>query len=224
MTRPLAAERHPRRLLRIRPTPHRTEHGFDLAVTGPADAAAHRPDALALRALAQENALLARELGRVQARCTRWRDDSIAQADRLEARLMRTRAALIAKETELAATRDALDLILCRAAARPDREEQAPLAALRVLCVGGRARQVPVYRALVERDGGHFTHVDGSTCACLRALRQALLEADLVVLQPAFACQGACDLVESHCGAHGVRCVRLDRSCARGFTQALGRA
>jgi hypothetical protein len=113
MTRRLA-ERPPRRLLRMRPVAHRPEHRLDLALAdlranGRDDPlAAQRADQRALRALAEENALLSRELGRVQARCTQWRDDCIAQAERLEGLLMRARGELIAKETQIAALREML--------------------------------------------------------------------------------------------------------------------
>ena len=97
----------------MRAVTQRPEHGLDLAIVAvrpePREPdGAQRADQRALRALAEENALLARELGRVQARCTQWRDDCIAQAERLEALLMRARAESIAKETQLAALRDTL--------------------------------------------------------------------------------------------------------------------
>jgi len=204
----------------MRPVAQRPEHGLDMALPRP-DETVRQPDTRALRALAEENALLARELGRVQARCTQWRDDCIAQADRLEAQLLRARGALLAKETELAVLRDALAASGAGRAARPP---SPPMAGTRVLCVGGRARQVPVYREMVERCGGRFTHVDGATPDGLHALQRALREADLVVLQPAYACQGACRLVESHCALRGVRCVQLDKACALGFMQGLEQA
>ena len=101
-------DRHPRRLLRSRLVPLRPDHGLDLALTSvrvpPEAESAQRADALA-----EENALLVRELGRVQARCTQWRDDCIAQAERLEATLMRERAKVIVKVTELAVLREAPD-------------------------------------------------------------------------------------------------------------------
>ena len=121
MTRRLA-DRHHRRLLRTRPTTQRPEHGLDLPLAGlrvesrPEADAVQRADQRALRALAEENALLARELGRVQARCTQWRDDCIAQAERLETLLMRARAESIVKETQLAALRDTLAALHKRAA------------------------------------------------------------------------------------------------------------
>ena len=220
MTRRLA-ERPPRRLLRMRPSTHRPEHGLDLALVdlrteARADPlAGQRADQRALRALAEENALLSRELGRVQARCTQWRDDCVAQAERLEGLLMRARGDLIAKETQIAALREMVV---------PAEAPAAPLAARRVLCVGGRARQMPVYRELVERGGGRFDHVDGADPACLARLRLSLADADLVILQPGYVCQGACRVVEQHCARTGVRCVQLDKACSLGFARSLAEA
>ena len=244
----------------MRSIPHRPEHGLDLAVTASKTevraepAPSQRADQRALRTLAEENALLARELGRVQTRCTQWRDDCITQAERLQGQLMRARADGIAKETRIAALRDALEALERRAAAWLSHEElvrrladlrvrnatfeaevrelrgtrgdplaapTAPLSARRVLCVGGRARQVPVYRELVERGGGRFDHVDGADPSCLPRLRLSLANADLVILQPGFVCQGACRAVEQHCTRSGVRCVQLDKACALGFARSL---
>jgi hypothetical protein len=264
MTRRLA-DRHSRRLLRTRPTPSRPELAMDLALPalrempGAARGTEDGGDPRAVRALAEENALLARELGRVQARCTQWRDSCIAQVDRLEAQLMRARGENILKETQLAALRDTLGVLHERAAVWLTNQElvrrisdlrarnrvleagladavraadvactPAPalpsIAARRVLCVGGRARQVPVYRDLVERAGGRFTYIDGAAADGLPALRRTLADADLVILQPGFVCQGACDAVESHCARLGVRWIRLEQSHALGFGRGLARA
>jgi hypothetical protein len=268
MTRRLLERSH-RRLARRRPPANRADHGQDLALVslpeGPwrdGDGAA-RADPRALRALAEENATLARELGRVQARCTQWRDDCIAQADRLETLLMRARADCIVKETRAAALRETLAALHSRAAGWLTHEELvrrladlrarnrslegalaqmqqrlatgteidlpaqaclAPLATRRVLCVGGRARQIPVYRELVERGGGGFAHIAGVDAACLPQLLRALAEADLVILQPGYVCQGACHAVEAHCARTGVRCVQLDKACALGFAHTLAEA
>jgi hypothetical protein len=227
MTRRLAG-RPPRRLLRMRPATQRPEHGLDLALVSlrPVPAAdpgtAQRADQRALRALAEENALLARELGRVQARCTQWRDDCIAQAERLEGLLMRARGALIVKETQAAALCEALDEL--RLAATPRDRQHATPPARRILCVGGRARQMPVYQALVERGGGRFDHVDGADPGCLPQLRLALADADLVILQPGYVCQGACRVVEQHCARTALRCIQLDKACALGFAGSLAEA
>ena len=228
---------------------------------------AQRPDAAttpsadqrALRGLAEENATLARELGRVQARCTQWRDDCIRQADRLEARLVRLRGELIVKVTALAAAQDTIGALQQRAAdwrkqdalvrrigdlrsrndalerelgeaglrdvvAHPPTSPALALEGLAVLCVGGRARQVPVYRALIEQAGGRFAHVDGAAPDCLCELATRLADADLVILQPGYVCAGVCRAVETHCARRGQRCVQLHKACVLGFTECLRRA
>jgi hypothetical protein len=96
------------RLQRLRALAPCPEHGLDHAVALVRPGLADDAHARTLRALAEENALLARELGRVQARCTRWRADCIAQVERLEASLMRARADAIIKQTRIAALEDAL--------------------------------------------------------------------------------------------------------------------
>jgi hypothetical protein len=269
----------PRRQLRARAPLGRHEHGLDVAAPerlddAPADRGGSGDgDARALRALAAENAMLARELGRVQQRCTRWRDDCIAQADRLERQLMLARAECLVKETQMASLRDALEALHQRAATWLTNEElvrrlgdlrartrslenelaesrraveamrearvevraapaslpaPAPAATTRgpsrVLCVGGRARQIPVYRELVERGGGRFAHVDGSADGCLAQLSAALAEADVVILQAGFASQRACHAVETHCRRTGTRCVWLDKPCVPGFARSLATA
>lgn len=86
-----------------------------------------------------------------------------------------------------------------------------------------RAR-CPIYRELVERGGGHFFHVDGADAHSLPPLRRALADADLVILQPGYVCQGACQTVEAHCARFGIRCVQLDKACVNGFASSLLRA
>ncbi len=206
-------ERHPRRVRRMPPVLTRSEHGVAAVASRASADPAPGSDLRLLRALAEENALLARELGRVQGRATRWREECIAQAERLDAQLMRARADAIIKQTLLAVLRDRLDAV------------EAPAAAPReVLCVGGRARQIPVYRSLVERRGGRLTYVEAVDSDCVPTLQRLLAAADLVILQPGFACQGACRAVEAHCARQRVQCIQLDRSCAQAFEQQLERA
>jgi hypothetical protein len=117
-------ERHPRRLLRTRPASERPEHGVDLALVSLREPALDaRVDQRALRALAAENGLLARELGRVQARSTQWRDDYIVETERLQAQLMRARGELVVKQTQLAALRDTLVELQKHAAVRLTNEQ-----------------------------------------------------------------------------------------------------
>ena len=54
--------------------------------------------------------------------------------------------------------------------------------------------------------------------------RSALADADVVILQPGYVCQGACRAVGSHCAQSGVRCVQLDKPCVLGFAHSLAQA
>ena len=86
-----------------------------------------------------------------------------------------------------------------------------------MLCVGGRARQLPVLQALVERRGGRFAHSAGDD-AGIAALLPA---SDVVLLHAALLPAAAVRQVDAHCRRAGTPCVRLDRLCARGFEQGL---
>lgn len=63
---------------------------------------AARADVVGLAALAREHGVLGREFGRVQERCSRIMGDQAAEIERLNALLMRQRAATIRKDTQLA--------------------------------------------------------------------------------------------------------------------------
>ena len=68
--------------------------------------AANRADLQRLEAVSDENVVLARELGRVQARSTRLLNERAAQADALQADLMRMRGELMARDALIAALND----------------------------------------------------------------------------------------------------------------------
>lgn len=225
-----------RRPLRARSEPRRFDHAGELAPTASRAQDASIGDRQSLlQSLTEENAMLARELGRVQQRCTRWRDCA-GQVERLEARLMCARAEDIVKTTLIAVLCDALETPrpssaavdaptpTCAADPRQPAPPAARLAHRRVLCVGGRTRQVPIYRDMVERGGGRFAHVDGSSTDDLHRLEQALADADVVILQAGYVCQGACREVEDHCRRTGICCIRLDKPCALGFARSLTQA
>jgi hypothetical protein len=260
--RPPPRIRH--RLARLRRAPLHAVRGADR----PGDT--QEPDIESTQALLLENALLMRELGRAQRRCTQWHDEAARRLEQLQAQLFRSRAECIVKETQLDVLRAALDDSRQRGAARRNNESRArrgadqrarnraleseltlararqaavvaaapavpaaskqrsahderaaPLNDRRVLCVGGRARQMPLYRALVEERGGRFAQACGADEASLPQLRAALAEADIVVLQPRYVCQGACKLVEAHCARAGLRFLQLDKCCLPGFASGL---
>jgi hypothetical protein len=184
-----------------------------------ADAEADADDRLALAALSLENALLARELGRAQERFSAWVDASNRTIAALEAALVRERGANLVHVTreeilrgQLAASQGAL--------ARPSPAapaSQARAAAPRVLCVGGRVRQLPVSQTLVERHGGRFMHSEGSGDGLVGLLSAC----DVVLLHAALLPGDSVRQVELHCRRTGTPCVRIERLCARGFDEAL---
>jgi hypothetical protein len=61
--------------------------------------AAVRADLKRVQSLIDENAVLSRELGRVQTRSTQWQSERIAEHERLTSQLMRTRGESMAKDT-----------------------------------------------------------------------------------------------------------------------------
>lgn len=258
----------PRRVLRTRAQPRRCQHAVDLAARPAFELTSVAPSEDTLRELVAENLTLVRELARIQQRASQWRDDYAARLDQLDAHLMQARAQAIAKDTLLAAQREALDALRKRAAVWLTNEEllrrlsdsrarirsleselagtrsaskpieaaaavsrdvtadvaaRAP-AARNVLCVGGRTRQLPQYRALVERNGGRFAHAGGSVDDDPDALGELLDAADLVILQAGYVCLHACRIVEAHCARTGKNCICLDKPCAQAFALGLAQA
>jgi hypothetical protein len=98
------------------------------------------------------------------------------------------------------------------------------LRATRVLCVGGRSHHVPLYRDLVERHGGRFTHHDGGIKDNPHRLDAQLAAADLVLCQSGCLNHNAYSRVKDHCKRSGKPCVYLDKPGAGSFARALGEA
>jgi hypothetical protein len=247
-----------RRRLRQRPPTNRLEHER----RGPASEAVQAvpAESAVVRALSEENALLARELGRAQRRFASWLDASADRIEALEAALMEARGALMVQVTRQALLRDqlaalrrraavwqtneelarrvsdlrashrALETALAQAArpddaARPHDRDAEPAAggqaAPRVLCVGGRARQLPALRALVEDRGGRFAHATGDAAGDAAYLAGMLSSCDVVMLHAALVPGDTVRQVDAHCRRAGVPCIRLERLCVRGFRQGL---
>jgi Uncharacterized protein conserved in bacteria (DUF2325) len=91
----------------------------------------------------------------------------VARRERSEQRVEKLLAAARAHEAErkkhMAALieLDAAERHLAALAGPQSGERPLDLAGLTLLYVGGRANQIPAFRALVERAGGHFLHHDG---------------------------------------------------------------
>jgi hypothetical protein len=79
-----------------------------------------------------------------------------------------------------------------------------------VLCVGGRSRNVPQYRRLIERVGARFMHHDGGEEQTVAQLDANLTAADLVICQTACVSHGAYWRVKDHCKRSGKACVFVD--------------
>lgn len=101
------------------------------------------------------------------------------------------------------------------APAEPDLETRA------VLCVGGRAASIPIYRALVERAGGRFLHHDGGEEHKLGLLETHLGAADLVICQTGCVSHDAYWRVKAHCKRTGKRCIFTDSAGASSLQRAL---
>lgn len=100
----------------------------------------------------------------------------------------------------------------------------APLERLRdkaVLCVGGRAGSVPVYRRLVERTGGRFLHHDGGEEDNVTRLDACLASADLVICQTGCISHSAYWRVKDYCKRTGKQCVFVDKPSASRLARGL---
>lgn len=90
-----------------------------------------------------------------------------------------------------------------------------------VLCVGGRAAAVPVYRRLIECSGARFLHHDGGEEEASRQLDASLAAADLVICQTGCISHGAYWRVKEHCKRTGKRCVFVEKPSASSLARCL---
>ncbi|HEX5686870.1 MAG TPA: DUF2325 domain-containing protein [Ideonella sp.] len=96
-----------------------------------------------------------------------------------------------------------------------------PLSDRSVLCVGGRAASLPVYRRLVEDVGGRFMHHDGGEEDNVARLDTTLAAADLVICQTGCISHNAYWRVKDHCKRTGKRCVFVDNPSSASLRRAL---
>jgi hypothetical protein len=226
--------------------------------------------------LLQENAILGRHLASAQERCAQLTSAQAARLEAVDTALMRARADLLARDTQIAQlreqlqamqsaspdlparlslTRDKRDLIEQNQSLRrqlhhsqqealqhkaradamaeqlqtphtvvlPTSEAPSPTLGNRaVLCVGGRAAIVPVYRRLIEHTGGRFLHHDGGEEDNPAQLDATLAAADLVICQTGCVSHNAYWRVKDHCKRTGKRCVFLDTPSRSALSKALG--
>ena len=105
----------------------------------------------------------------------------------------------------------------------PNIEEKAPpvLTDRAVLCVGGRAASLPVYRRLIESVGGRFLHHDGGEEDKVARLDTTLDSADLVICQTGCISHNAYWRVKDHCKRTGKRCLFVDNPSSASLRRAL---
>jgi hypothetical protein len=109
------------------------------------------------------------------------------------------------------------------AAAPPVAAAPVKLAKRRVLCVGGKPRLVPHYRALIENAEGEFIHHDGGLEDHASRLPALLGAADAVVCLATDVSHCAYFAVKRYCKRFGKPCVLLDNSGVAAVNRALPR-
>ncbi len=92
-----------------------------------------------------------------------------------------------------------------------------------VLCVGGRASAVPLYRLIIERSGARFMHHDGGEQDSSARLDATLAAADLVICQTGCVSHNAYWRVKDHCKRTGKHCVFVETPSTAGLKRALVR-
>jgi hypothetical protein len=90
-----------------------------------------------------------------------------------------------------------------------------------VLCVGGLARVVPIYREVVESEGARFMHHDGGTEDKVSQLGGLLQAADLVVCQVGCVSHNAYWRVKAHCKRHNKPCLFIETPSRAAIERAL---
>lgn len=93
-----------------------------------------------------------------------------------------------------------------------------------VLCVGGRSGSIAIYRKLIERTGGHFSHHDGGLEDNVHQLDANLAAADLVICQTGCISHHAYWRVKDFCKRTGKRCVFVENPSASGLARSLAEA
>ncbi len=158
----------------------------------------------------------------------RERDARIAA---LEAELAAARRAARAAQREAASLRAAWERarLAAPAAGAPQPAEADPVEALprvdlahrTVLCVGGKTRLVPHYRAIVEASSGAFAHHDGGVEDHPARLGPLLGAADAVVCLATDVSHSAYHAVKRYCKRFGKPCVLVGNSSVSALARSL---
>ncbi|MFZ5550127.1 MAG: DUF2325 domain-containing protein [Pseudomonadota bacterium] len=155
---------------------------------------------------------------------TRQVAHQIERIQDLERALLRTRHELERERHRAGEAMAALHAQASNAAApaaEPVSEVPVTLCDRSVLCVGGRAASLPVYRRLVEGVGGRFLHHDGGDEDNVTRLDTTLAAADLVICQTGCISHNAYWRVKDHCKRTGKRCLFVDNPSSASLRRAL---
>lgn len=93
-----------------------------------------------------------------------------------------------------------------------------------VLCVGGRSGNVPIYRAMLEKEGARFVHHDGGLEQASELLDNGLAAADLVICQTGCISHQAYWRVKDFCKRTGKRCLYVDNPSMSSLSSCLKNA
>ena len=166
------------------------------------------PDLRSRFELARDNQRQLAEVRELQRTVSRWQQEADRQRRRAE-----EAAAQIAQRTASPPNTNGLAQPLL-----------ADLSNRAVLCVGGRAASVPVYRRLIERTGGRFLHHDGGDEESPGMLDATLAAADLIICQTGCISHDAYWRVKNHCKRTGKRCLFVEIPSRTGLARALATA
>lgn len=181
--------------------------------------------------LEREHMALMAAYGKAQLRCSQLSVSQTAENARLDAQVVRLRAAVIARDTALAWEREdraALEATipgLPRRIALARRVEMLleriqglmrerlgwQLREKAVLCIGQDDASATVTRKVVEQAGGRFLRHDGCEGIDDAALEASLVAADLVICQTGCVSHNAYWRAEDHCRRTGKQCVLVDQ-------------
>ncbi len=160
-----------------------------------------------IRALEARTRALERALAAAQ-RATRAAEREVSQ--------LRSRHERAAGAPGAERDRRALDAAPTEDAPRVDLQRRT------VLCVGGKTRLVPHYRALVEGASGAFAHHDGGIEDHAARLPRLLGAADAVVCLATDVSHCAYYAVKSYCKRFGKPCVLVGNSSVAALARSLG--
>ncbi len=168
---------------------------------------ASMPDLPSRQVLARKQDELVTHNQALRRDCQQLREQVAQQADRIR---------------DLMAKPPQADASQAVAANAPDGAGVEALRDRSVLCVGGRASIVPIYRELIELEGARFLHHDGGEEDGSAQLDATLAAADLVICQTGCISHNAYWRVKDHCKRTGKRCVFVESPSRSALSRALG--